>query len=312
MLEARSKERVTVLVCANMDGTEKYPLLTIGKFLKPRCFRGITCLPTEYDANHNAWMTSVLFERWLRKWDSNLTLSGRKIALVIDNCSAHPHVSDLESIELVFLPPNTTSAIQPCDQGVIKTLKTYYRKSMVKSLIAAISEGLTIAEFKISLLDALQMIRKAWDSITSSTIANCFRKAGFIVPAAPSDEQRLSEPCDEVEDSFESQDSDNGSTLMEDLDMDDPCSFEEYVDSDCALQCAPMLSNEDIISTIRVDDSTTDDAGDSPPQISYQEAHSCFLNVKSFLLQMCTDNDNLHCILGQIEQKILSCDNVTK
>ena len=99
---------------------------------------------------------------------------------------------------------------------------------MVKSLIAAIS----IAEFKISLLDALQMISKAWDSITSSTIANCFRKAGFIVPAAPSDEQRLSEPCDEVE---ESQDSDNGSTLMEDLDMDDPCSFEEYVDSDCAL-----------------------------------------------------------------------------
>ena len=70
-----------------------------------------------------------------------------------------------------------------------------------------------------------------------------------------------------------------------------------------------MLSNEDIISTIRVDDSTTDDAGDSPPQMSYQEAHSCFLNVKSFLLQMCTDNDDLHCILGQIEQKILSCES---
>ena len=95
---------------------------------------------------------------------------------------------------------------------------------------------------------------------------NCSCKAGFIVPAVPSDEQRLSEPCDEVEDSFESQNSDNGSTLMEDLDMDDPCSFEECVDSDCVLQCAPMLSNKNIVSTIMVDDSTTDNTGDSTPQ----------------------------------------------
>ena len=57
----KSKERVTVLVCANMSGSEKLPLLTIGKFKKPRCFRGVTCLPTEYEANTSAWMTSVVF-----------------------------------------------------------------------------------------------------------------------------------------------------------------------------------------------------------------------------------------------------------
>ena len=60
-LVSKSKERVIIPIWME----QKYPLLTIGKFLKPRCFRGITCLPTEYDANHNAWMTSVLFERWL-------------------------------------------------------------------------------------------------------------------------------------------------------------------------------------------------------------------------------------------------------
>ena len=32
------KKRVTVLVCANMSGSEKLPLLTIGKFKKRRCF----------------------------------------------------------------------------------------------------------------------------------------------------------------------------------------------------------------------------------------------------------------------------------
>ena len=37
----RPKDRVTVLVCANMTGTEKCPLLTIGKYKRPRCFRGV-------------------------------------------------------------------------------------------------------------------------------------------------------------------------------------------------------------------------------------------------------------------------------
>lgn len=35
-----SKERITALFCANMDGSEKLPLLIIGKSLNPRCFKG--------------------------------------------------------------------------------------------------------------------------------------------------------------------------------------------------------------------------------------------------------------------------------
>ena len=73
----RAKDRVTVLVCANMT-----PLLTIGKYKKPRCFRGVTLLPTEYEANPNAWMTAAIFETWVQRWNNKLTGSGRKIALV--------------------------------------------------------------------------------------------------------------------------------------------------------------------------------------------------------------------------------------
>ena len=49
----KSKERVTLLVCANMTGTEKRPLLVIGKFQRPCCFSGIANLPTEYKGNKN-------------------------------------------------------------------------------------------------------------------------------------------------------------------------------------------------------------------------------------------------------------------
>ena len=66
----KSKERITLLVCANMTGTEKLPLVAIARFKHSRCFRGFQTLPVDYDANKNSWMTASIFESWSRKWDS--------------------------------------------------------------------------------------------------------------------------------------------------------------------------------------------------------------------------------------------------
>lgn len=42
----KSKERLTAMVCANMTGNDKLPLLIIGKSAKPRCFKNKKTLPT--------------------------------------------------------------------------------------------------------------------------------------------------------------------------------------------------------------------------------------------------------------------------
>ena len=44
----RSKERITVMVCASMIG-EKVPLLVIGTFKNPRCFKNVRSLPITYN-----------------------------------------------------------------------------------------------------------------------------------------------------------------------------------------------------------------------------------------------------------------------
>ncbi|ELT97966.1 hypothetical protein CAPTEDRAFT_146732, partial [Capitella teleta] len=49
-----SKNHLTVLVCANMTGTSKLPLLVIGNSAKPRCFKHVKSLPCEYKANQSA------------------------------------------------------------------------------------------------------------------------------------------------------------------------------------------------------------------------------------------------------------------
>ena len=79
-------------------------------------------------------MDSQIFEEWVRKLDRTFRMEGRKSALPIDNCPVNPSVSDLTNIQLVFLPPNATSVLQPIDQGVIRSLKAHYRGRVVRWL----------------------------------------------------------------------------------------------------------------------------------------------------------------------------------
>ena len=113
----RIKVRMTVAFTCNMTGTVKRKPLVIDHSRRPQCFKGVKNLPTDYYSNSNAWMTSALFEEYLRAWDAKL---GRKVALLIDNCTARPKHLTSKNIELVFLPANTTSLIQPLDQGIKK------------------------------------------------------------------------------------------------------------------------------------------------------------------------------------------------
>ena len=69
-----SKDRITLLVAANMDGSDKLPLLTKGKFEKPRCMKNIKSLPTSYKFNSKSWMTGKIFEEWVRKLDRSFLL----------------------------------------------------------------------------------------------------------------------------------------------------------------------------------------------------------------------------------------------
>ena len=126
-------DRVTVLCCSNMSGTDKRKLLVIGKSVKPRCFKGlrINSLPVQYYANKRAWMTSVLFEKWLKDWDKELKLKSKNTLLILDNCAAHPNLDCLTNIQLQFLPPNTTAFVQPMDIVIIKNLKSMYRGKLV-------------------------------------------------------------------------------------------------------------------------------------------------------------------------------------
>ena len=156
---------------------EKLPLFGIDKSKKPRSFKHIKYLPCRYRSQKKNWMNSILFKEWVHEVDRRFTKEGQKNVLFIDNCPAHPSINNLVSTELIFLPPNNTSRLQPMDQGVIRSLKTYYKTMSIKRLIEAIEKKKPLPEF--SILDAMQILDAAWAKVTTKIVVSSFEKAGI-------------------------------------------------------------------------------------------------------------------------------------
>ena len=149
-----NKIRLAGMVAANSLG-EKFPIF-------------ITGIPYQYWNQKKSWMTSELFEEWVWKHDCMFYDKARNIALLLDNCPAHPDVSNLTNVKLVFLPTNTTSVLQPMGQGVIRSLKPQYRWRMC---ITALEKNQLLS--KISILQAMMTLVSSWNAVPPHVIVKC-------------------------------------------------------------------------------------------------------------------------------------------
>ena len=96
----------------------------------------------------------------MKEHEQKFAAQDRKITLVVDNCTGHPIVDGVKAIELIFLPPNTTSKTHPIDQGVIRNLKTFYRHGIIKRHITSIDGGRSPT--KINMLEVMTLLTAAW------------------------------------------------------------------------------------------------------------------------------------------------------
>ena len=99
----------------------------------------------------------------------------------MDNAGCHPHdlTDKYSNIKIIWLPPNTTSKLQPLDLGIIKNFKTHYRKFLLRYVLSKIDECEKASEIAncVNVLLAIRWIAQAWDQ---DTICKCFRRAGIL------------------------------------------------------------------------------------------------------------------------------------
>ena len=156
-----------------MFGEDKLDPLIIGKSANPHCFRGVRHIPLPYCSNAK---TSQVWTEWVNKFDHRMQMERRKVALIIDNCPTHPVVPNLTNVEVVYLPPNTTSHTQPCDQGIIQALKLKTSPDCLVKFFDSLDDEVP---FRVNVLDAIIMLRAAWSEVSSTIIKNCFHHCGF-------------------------------------------------------------------------------------------------------------------------------------
>ena len=288
------KDRITVLVAASMMGEKKTPFI-IGKSANPRCFKNIKSFPTDYTSQNKAWMVSDIYARFLKSWDSRLRAENRKILLLHDNAPSHKVEGkvNLTHIELAFLPANTTAILQPCDQGIIALTKRAYKNKMNNAVLEQI-DALTDATAeniarKISLLQAMQFWREAWDSVTKEAIQNCWKKA------------QLKE-WQGVQSEFQDDESEITFNLPYDRDT-----IEQWIALDSELETSAPVNEDEIIREVREkfqkddqpeDDEDDDDENDSfevaPPPVTCNKAKAASELLNQFLLESDTHENELN------------------
>ena len=250
-----SKRRLTVLLGANADGSDKLVPLVIGKSKKPRCYKEkkVKKPPVNYSSNKTAWMTADIFPEYLSNWNSKLRKEGRNVLLFYDGCSSHPVKPTLSNIKAITFPPNATSVLQPMDAGVIKCFKNYYRNRVVLHIVTILksNEKSTLKDVKIDVLDAMGWIKNSWINMEDKTIANCFRKCGFFV-----DKESVQET--EAETAQESEEF----TLLKGT-LNEVSNFEQFVSADDQLPTSDFfdLSISDEPEEIEEDGDEEEESG---------------------------------------------------
>ncbi|XP_050681804.1 tigger transposable element-derived protein 4-like [Leptidea sinapis] len=275
-------------------------------------------------------MTADIFTKWVRAWDRQLAKKNKKILLLVDNCPAHRHIADLKSITLVFLPPNTTSVLQPMDQGIIRALKTHFRKNLVLKIIQLL-DGCQSTSFEypnITVLDGILMIQDAWTHLKQGTIFNCYKHAGFVRSnvecTISSNADDFNEECTipSNADDFNEEDDVPLSVWARAIGRHHlPITnedFEQYVFVDDAVATCDEPSDENIVENIIANDANSKDSDDDDgepeeihPTLSVSEALKA-AETLSVYVQTNFDDDLMKTMMSQIHNAVRSSYYRTK
>src|SRR3954451_12687095 len=114
-------------------------------------------------------MQVSIFNEILLKLNGIMKQKNQRILLLIDNAPVHLILEEtqekLDSVEVKFLPPNTTTALQPCDARIIHSFKCHYKRLFIQNRIDAydnVQDGIVEVLANYDIFEALQNSAEAW------------------------------------------------------------------------------------------------------------------------------------------------------
>lgn len=178
------KDRVAILLAANLTGNHKLKPLVVGKLQDPPSLQYQDKLPATYRYCQKARMTPHLLTQWffeefvpgVKRYLRRCSLQ-QKAVLLVNQCAGSPPEKELQtpdgSIRVLFLSKNTRNKIPSMDQGVIASFKQLYKRELLRLLVSA--EG-SPSDFVKSFLmkDMIYLCGQAWGMIQAGSIEKCW------------------------------------------------------------------------------------------------------------------------------------------
>ena len=138
-------------------------------------------------------------------FDKIAELQRRKVVLVLDKCSAHSvNYDSLHHVTQAFLPPKTTSALQPVVCAVGLSFKFAYRRLLVAHIFTRVNADMALDEnghepFKftgvVTAYDALRILRRAWDLVPKRVVLKAWLQTYVLSTPKHQDVEQLLRSC---------------------------------------------------------------------------------------------------------------------
>jgi len=209
-------------------------------------------------------MTIAIFQAWLIDFNKYISKKKRNVILLVDNAGGHNLTEkwmndNLTCVKVYYLPPNTTSVLQPCDAGIIRSFKAKYRKRVVKHLLLTIEmqDSYDLPDQK----QAIIYIQESWKKVTKETIVNCWRHTKLL-----GDELDFESALKLLEDDKKKDDEE----LREEFNRFDLSRFEykpiitakKYIEIDKDIEVSESLNDKEIVDLVlenaQLESDTTD------------------------------------------------------
>ena len=271
---AKRKDRLTLLMITNMDGSDHRKLAVIGKSKKPWCLgkkykMQVKDMAVDWYASKNAWMTGDIHHKIMTKFNDEMRKSNQHILYVCDNASSH-QVREYSHIKFLMLPPNATSIMQPLDQGINLSTKRRYKKKLAERYLVCVENNKDANSLlkSLDIVVATNMIAASWRETSATIIQNYFCKAGFkhhAVDPVPVTEDPLPRPSPEVWNRVQK--------------WIGEVEFDEYAASEVDGATEQPMSDQEIVHLVRTENDTQEEEEEEDD--SSDEQSTCATAIKN-------------------------------
>lgn len=189
------RNRLTLAVCVNADGSDAPEPLFVGRVRQPRSFNGRSALELGFRYEHNvrAQTSELVWQRWLQQFNARMRDAGRHVLLLLDTAAAHVTTGVAhDHVQIAFLPLQAEQ-LQPLSAGIVAAFKRRYRRLQLMQALDRHELG-EKSVFAVDQRQAMEWSVQCWQSLPPDVVQQSWQHTRLLAAGGAGEELLLAAP----------------------------------------------------------------------------------------------------------------------